>query len=172
MYDYVLQLGFEKETEKYVNYIKKRLKTNGILDQEKNWNPHITIDLYNCQSEQEFLTKVDNIVKKINKFQLQFNNLNHFNEKTLYMEPYNKEYLYEIKKMFDEGLDKYRLDKRRDKRYTPHVTLCTNDNIGDAKTIAEQIFIPFCGLVTDIWVYNPRVELIKSYQLMDDRHRY
>lgn len=81
---------------------------------------------------------MDNIVKKINKFQLQFKNLNHFNKKTLYMEPYNKEYLYEIKKMFDERLDKYRLDKRREKTYTPHVTLCTNDDISDAKKLLKK----------------------------------
>lgn len=35
MYDYVLQLGFEKETEKHVDNMKNLLSENGILDKEK-----------------------------------------------------------------------------------------------------------------------------------------
>lgn len=62
MYDYVLQYGFDKETQDYVQNIKNILKLNNVTDKERNWLPHITIDLYDCKNKDEFIEKVDKIV--------------------------------------------------------------------------------------------------------------
>ena len=51
MYDYVLQYGFDTESIYYIQCIKDYLKNNRIIDRERNWLPHITIDLYNCKNE-------------------------------------------------------------------------------------------------------------------------
>ena len=51
MYDYVLQYGFDKETQDYIQSIKNTLKSNNIEDKERNWLPHITIDLYDCKNK-------------------------------------------------------------------------------------------------------------------------
>lgn len=55
MYDYVLQYGFDTESKYYIQSIKDYLKNNRIIDREKNWFPHITIDLYNCKNEKNLL---------------------------------------------------------------------------------------------------------------------
>ena len=36
MYDYVLQYGFDKETQDYIQSIKNILKSNNIEDKERN----------------------------------------------------------------------------------------------------------------------------------------
>lgn len=68
MYDYVLQYGFDTESKYYIQSIKDYLKNNRIIDRERNWLPHITIDLYNCKNEKEFIDKLDIIVEKISAF--------------------------------------------------------------------------------------------------------
>ena len=93
MYDYVLQYGFDKDSHNKIQEIKSYLKTNGIQDRERGWLPHITIDLYNCQNQDEFIDNVDSIVKQVKQFDIQFKNLNDCNEETLYIEPYNKDIL-------------------------------------------------------------------------------
>lgn len=65
MYDYVLQLGFDKKAEDYVQSIKNTLKENNVIDKEKNWRPHVTIDLYDWDDLEEFINAVDEIGKKI-----------------------------------------------------------------------------------------------------------
>ncbi len=165
MYDYVLQLGFDKETENYIQNIKNTLKENNIVDKEKNWRPHITIDLYNCSDQKQFIEMIDEIIEKIKSFEIEFNNLNNFDEETLYIEPFNKTELYEIKTIFDSQLNKCRLEKRLNRTYKPHVTLCTNDDLTKAKLISEDKFKPFIGKVSYLWVYNPKVELIKEYRI-------
>lgn len=45
MYDYVLQYGFNIESEKCIQSIKDYLKSNKIKDRERNWFSHIAIDL-------------------------------------------------------------------------------------------------------------------------------
>lgn len=168
MYDYVLQLGFDEETQNYVESIKNILKTNNIQDRERNWLPHITIDLYNCKDENEFISKIDNIIYSINSCNIQFKNLNNFNQETLYIEPYNKDELYNIKKLFDNYLDMYRLEKRKLRIYKPHVTLCTNDDLIPAYEIVTKDFAPFNGKVKYLWVYNQKMDLIKQYILKDN----
>ena len=69
--------------------------------------PHITIDLYNCKNEKEFIDKLDVIVEKISAFNIEYKNLNTCNNETLYIESYNKEILME--------LNNYMLEKRREK---------------------------------------------------------
>ena len=88
MYDYVLQYGFDKETEQFVQSIKNYLKENKIKDEERNWLPHITIDLYNCKDQETFINKLDNIISNIKRFNVRFINLNDFNGKILYIEPF------------------------------------------------------------------------------------
>lgn len=65
MYDYVLQYGFDTESKYYIQSIKDYLKNNRIIDRERNWLPYITIDLYNCKNEKEFIDKLDVIVEKL-----------------------------------------------------------------------------------------------------------
>ena len=55
MYDYVLQYGFDIESENNIQNIKKYLKNNNIKDKERKWRPHITIDLYDCTNQNEFI---------------------------------------------------------------------------------------------------------------------
>ena len=66
MYDYVLQYGFDIESENNIQNIKKYLKNNNIKDKERKWRPHITIDLYDCTNQNEFIIKIWNSLKSIN----------------------------------------------------------------------------------------------------------
>lgn len=166
MYDYVIQLSFQKEIRQKIQNIKEILKKNKVIDKERDWKPHITIDLYNCSNEIEFISKLDLIVRKIRAFNIKFDNLNNFNEETLYIEPFNKQKLYEIKSLFDSELEIYRLEHRKKRIYRPHITLCTNDNLTKAKKIADEIFEPFEANIKYLWVYNQNMDLIKEYELI------
>ena len=165
MYDYVLQLGFDKQTEDFIQNIKNTLKEKNVIDKEKNWRPHITIDLYNCDNEKLFIKHVDRVINNIKMLNIEFNNLNNFDDKTLYIEPFNKNDLKKIKALFDISLSKFRLENRKNRIYKPHVTLCTNDDLSSAIKISEDMFKPFVGKVAYLWIYNPQVNLIKEYSL-------
>lgn len=165
MYDYVLQYGFDKVTQEYIQNIKNILKLNNVKDREKNWLPHITIDLYDCKNKNEFIEQLDNIVKTINSFNIEFRNLNNFDNETIYIEPYNKENLINLKSIFDEKLKPYMLERRLTRIYKPHVTLCTNNDLSIAYKIANENFSPFSGKIKYIWCYNPNMELQKGYIL-------
>mgnify|MGYP004627036921 FL=1 len=165
MYDYVLQYGFDIESKYYIQSIKDYLKNNRIIDRERNWLPHITIDLYNCKNEKEFIDKLDVIVEKISAFNIEFKNLNTCNNETLYIEPYNKEILMELKQYFNTELNNYMLEKRRERKYIPHATLCTSDTLDKSIQLANQKFNPFISTIKYIWVYNRDMQLIKEYNL-------
>lgn len=165
MYDYVLQYGFDTESKYYIQSIKDYLKNNRIIDRERNWLPHITIDLYNCKNEKEFIDKLDVIVEKISAFNIEFKNLNTCNNETLYIEPYNKEILMELKQYFNTELNNYMLEKRRERRYIPHAILCTSDTLDKSIQLANQKFNPFISTIKYIWVYNRDMQLIKEYNL-------
>ena len=165
MYDYVLQYGFDTESKYYIQSIKDYLKNNRIIDREKNWLPHITIDLYNCKNEKEFIDKLDVIVEKISAFNIEFKNLNTCNNETLYIEPYNKEILMELKQYFNTELNNYMLEKRRERKYIPHATLCTSDTLDKSIQLSNQKFNPFISTIKYIWVYNRDMQLIKEYNL-------
>lgn len=147
MYDYVLQYGFDTESKYYIQSIKDYLKNNRIIDSERNWLPHITIDLYNCKNEKEFIDKLDVIVEKISAFNIEFKNLNTCNNETLYIEPYNKEILMELKQYFNTELNNYMLEKRRERKYIPHATLCTSDTLDKSIQLANQKFNPFISTI-------------------------
>lgn len=147
MYDYVLQYGFDTESKYYIQSIKDYLKNNRIIDRERNWLPHITIDLYNCKNEKEFIDKLDVIVEKISAFNIEFKNLNTCNNETLYIEPYNKEILMELKQYFNTELNNYMLEKRRERKYIPHATLCTSDTLDKSIQLANQKFNPFISTI-------------------------
>ena len=127
--------------------------------------PHITIDLYNCKNEKEFIDKLDVIVEKISAFNIEFKNLNTCNNETLYIEPYNKEILIELKQYFNTELNNYMLEKRRKRKYIPHATLCTSDTLDKSIQLANQKFNPFISTIKYIWVYNRDMQLIKEYNL-------
>ena len=165
MYYYVLQYGFDTESKYYIQSIKDYLKNNRIIDRERNWLPHITIDLYNCKNEKEFIDKLDVIVEKISAFNIEFKNLNTCNNETLYIEPYNKEILMELKQYFNTELNNYMLEKRRERKYIPHATLCTSDTLDKSIQLANQKFNPFISTIKYIWVYNRDMQLIKEYNL-------
>ena len=71
MYDYVLQYGFNREMQNTIQEIKNCLKENGVEDKERNWLPHITIDLYNCKNRDEFINKLDKIIENIDCFRFE-----------------------------------------------------------------------------------------------------
>lgn len=127
--------------------------------------PHITIDLYNCKNEKEFIDKLDVIVEKISAFNIEFKNLNTCNNETLYIEPYNKEILMELKQYFNTELNNYMLEKRRERKYIPHATLCTSDTLDKSIQLANQKFNSFISTIKYIWVYNRDMQLIKEYNL-------
>lgn len=166
MYDYVLQYGFDKETENFVQSIKGYLKENKIKDKERNWLPHITIDLYNCKDQEVLISKLDYIIKDIKTFEVIFKNLNDFDSKTLYIEPFDAKEIITLKQIFNKELDEFRLEHRRNRAYKPHITLCTNDNINqETYNLAHNIFYPFVAKIEYIWVYNQNMKLIKEYKL-------
>lgn len=168
MYDYVLQYGFNKETEKKIQYIKDYLKDNKIKDRERNWLPHITIDLYDCANRNEFIEKVDEIVSKIKCFEFECENLNDFDKETLYIEPLNKQRLLELKVIFDNALNDYRKQNRIYRVYRPHITLCTNDSINqNLYDLAHNVFRKINVKVEYIWIYNQNMDLIKEYKLKE-----
>lgn len=109
---------------------------------------------------------MDAIIKKIKQIDIEFKNLNDFEKETLYIEPFKKEELLKLKKVFDEKLKDYRLENRKERIYMPHVTLCTNDLI-EEKTyeLANKKFKPFSTKIKYIWIYNQQMDLIKEYQL-------
>lgn len=165
MYDYVLQYGFDAESKAYIKGIKDYLKNNGIIDRERNWLPHITIDLYNCNNQDEFINKLDVIIENINVFEVEFKKLNTCNNETLYMEPYNKEKLMELKQYFNLKLSNYMLEKRRERKYIPHATLCTSDTLEKSIQLANEKFNSFKSTIKYIWVYDRDMQLIKEYIL-------
>lgn len=165
MYDYVLQYGFDSETQSYIQSIKDYLKNSGIKDRERNWLPHITIDLYNCENKEEFIGKLDIIMETIEEFKIHFKNLNSCNEETLYIEPYNKDELMKLKQFFNKELYDYMIEKRKTRNYIPHATLCTSDTLEKSIQLAKDKFNPFVAKVKYIWVYNRSMELIKVYNL-------
>lgn len=165
MYDYVLQYGFDTKTQNSIQEIKNCLKENSVKDRERNWLPHITIDLYNCKDEGKFIERIDKIIEKIKNFEIECKNLNNFDEETLYIEPYNKEKLMKLKSIFDKELTEYRLEKRRNREYRPHITLCTNDNLTKAKEISNVKFKSFIARIEYLWVYDYNMKLIKEYKL-------
>ena len=166
MYDYVLQYGFGKDTENFIQSIKNYLKENKIKDEERNWLPHITIDLYNCKDKEIFINKLDKIISNINQFKIRCINLNDFDAKTLYVEPFDTKELIRLKQIFNQELDEYRLKNRKNRIYKPHITLCTNDNINqNTYDLAHHIFHSFVATINYIWVYNKNMELIKEYEL-------
>lgn len=165
MYDYVLQYGFDIESQNYIQRIKDHLKNNGIQDRERNWLPHITIDIYDCRDKYEFISKLDTILKGIKEFEIEFKNLNNFNNETLYIEPYNKEELIDLKQFFNKELNNYMLEKRKERKYNPHATLCTSDTLDKSIQLANEKFHPFIAKIKYIWVYNRDIELIKQYNL-------
>lgn len=166
MYDYVLQYGCDKDTEQFIQSIKNYLKENNIKDEERNWLPHITIDLYNCKDQETFIKKLDNIISNIKEFKVRFKNLNDFDARTLYIEPFDTKELITLKQLFNQNLDEYRLENTRNRIYKPHITLCTNDHI-DQNTydLAHNIFHSFVGKIKYVWVYNQNMDLIKKYEL-------
>ena len=166
-YDYVLQLGFDKQTENYIQHIKDTLKANNIRDRQKNWRPHITIDMYNCDDEKLFIEKVENIVSNIKAENLACKNLNNFDNETLYIEPFNKEGLQNIKHIFNDGLAEFRLQSRINREYKPHITLCSTDNIAGAIEISTLLFKPFECKAEYLWIYTPAVKLVKEYKLFE-----
>ncbi len=166
MYDYVLQYGFDKETEQFIKSIQNYLKENKIKNEERNWLPHITIDLYDCKDQETFINKLDNMISNINRFKIRCINLNDFDAKTLYIEPFDTKELIRLKQLFNQELDAYRLENTRNRIYKPHITLCTNDNINqNTYDLAHNIFHSFVGEIKYIWVYNQNMELIKEYEL-------
>lgn len=165
MYDYVLQYGFDIVSQNYIQSIKEYLKNNGIKDREREWLPHITIDLYNCKDQDEFINKLDTIIGQIKGFDVEFKNLNSFYNETLYIEPYNKNKLMDLKEFFNKELTEYMIEKRRERKYNPHATLCTTDTLEKAIQLANEKFNPFTSTIKYIWVYNRDMELIKKYNL-------
>ena len=165
MYDYVLQYGFDIESQNYIQSIKKYLKDNGIEDKERNWLPHITIDLYNCKNQHEFINKLDTIIEDIKEFYIDFKTLNTCNDETLYIEPYNKKQLMNLKQFFNKELNTYMLEKRKERKYIPHATLCTSDTLNKSIKLANDKFSAFTAKIEYIWIYNSDMELIKEYNL-------
>ena len=165
MYDYLLQYGFDIKSQSYIQDIKEYLKNNGIQDKERKWLPHITIDLYDCKNQDEFINKLDEIIENIKEFDIEFKNLNTFNNETLYLEPYNKEKLMYLKKIFNQELNNYMLEKRIERKYMPHATLCTSDMLDKSISLAREKFSLFTARIEFIWVYNQKMELIKQYKL-------
>ena len=167
MYDYVLQYGFDKETQDYIQSIKDTLKSNNVVDRERKWLPHITIDLYDCKNKNEFIEKLDQIIQNISSFNIEFRNLNDFDNETLYIELYNKDNLMNLKSIFDEELKLYRLERRLKRVYRPHITLCTNSDLSIAYKVTNENFLSFTGTIRYIWCYNQDMELLKEYILKD-----
>lgn len=91
--------------------------------------------------------------------------MNTCNNETLYIEPYNKEILMELKQYFNTELNNYMLEKRRERKYIPHATLCTSDTLDKSIQLANQKFNPFISMIKYIWVYNRDMQLIKEYNL-------
>ena len=168
MYDYVLQYGFDTDSQNVIQKIKDYLKNNGIKDREREWLPHITIDIYDCKNQEEFIEKLDLVIQKVKPFDVEFKNLNNCNGETLYIEPYEDKKLMELKVFFDKELNEYMLEHRRTRKYIPHATLCTSDYLEKSIKLANEKFLPFVAKVECIWVYNNEMNLIKEYRLRNE----
>lgn len=99
--------------------------------------------MYDCKNKNIFIEKLDKIVQNISSFNMEFRNLNNFDNETLYIEPYNKDNLMNLKSIFDQELKPYRLERRLKRVYKPHVTLCTNNDLSTAYKIANEEFSTF-----------------------------
>lgn len=91
--------------------------------------------------------------------------MNNCNEETLYIEPYNKKELMDLKQLFDKELNNYMIEKRKERKYIPHATLCTSNALDKSIQLANERFNSFVAKIKYIWVYNMDMELIKEYRL-------
>ena len=52
----------------------------------------------------------------------------------------------ELKQYFNTELNNYMLEKRRERKYIPHATLCTSDTLDKSIQLANQKFNPLYRL--------------------------
>jgi len=165
MYDYVLQFGFDNESQFKVQEIRNHIRQNGFVDRQRGWLPHITIDMYKCKNQNQFIEIVDEIVKGLKRFEIKMDRLDDFFNEYLHIKPEPIKTLAKIKQQFDKQLNDYMLASRRTKEYTPHISLSQNDELEKSQEVAMEKFVPWNATVCKIWVYNKNMQLVKEYKL-------
>ena len=171
MYDYVLQFGLDDESSKKVQVIRNHIRLEGFLDKQRGWLPHITIEKYNCSNRNEFISRVEKVVSKISKFNINLFSFGTFDNGTLFITPTPADNLVKYKNMFDEELSTMKVPSKHD-GYNPHVTLCTNDHLEQSKVAAFEKFKPFSATVTKVWIYTENMVLVKEFELLDNTNNH
>lgn len=165
MYDYVLQFGFDGESQFKVQEIRNHIRQSGFIDRQRGWLPHITIDMYNCKDKEEFIEKIDKIVENLQQFEIKMEKIDNFFNEYLHIAPSPAEKLQKIKQQFDVALGNYMLSSRKEKEYKPHITLSQNDELEQSQKVAMEKFLPWRATVCKVWMYNEKMQLIKQWTL-------
>ena len=171
MYDYVLQFGLDDESTKKVQVIRNHIRLCGFIDKQRGWPPHITIEKYNCNNRNEFVERVEKVVSKLSKFDIDLNSFGKFSNGTLFITPTPADNFVKAKELFDEELGSMKVPSKYD-NYNPHVTLCTNDHFEQSKVAAFQKFKPFTATVTKVWIYTENMVLVKEFELLDNTNNH
>ena len=162
-YDYVLQFGLDRLSQAYVQNIRNRIRQNDLVDRQRGWLPHITIDKYKCKEEDKIVEIIDSVVEGIYEIPFAVEEFGNFDGETLYLKPSNIEEFQIVKETFDKALKNYKV-KGRD-TYNPHITLCTNDKLEESIDVVMSIFSSFSGYACKLWLYDEKMCLIKEWLL-------
>ena len=166
MYNYVIQIALDRTSQTYVQNLRNCIRQNNIVDRQRGWLPHITVDKYNCKNEKNLINKITEIVSDIKVFKFNVSGFSSFSGETLYLKPDKLDEIIELKNKFDKGLSRYRLSKElRRKEYNPHITICTNDRLEDSIQVLMNYFSSFEVFVSKIWLYTEDMRLVKEWEL-------
>ncbi len=164
MYDYVLMLGLDSASTKKIQTIKNHVRVCGFLDKQRGWPPHITVDHYNYENRNDFILKIDEVVKELKGFETDCFTLGKFSNGTLYIIPAPTVKFEEIKASFDAAVGEFKVPNKYES-YTPHITICTNDNLEQSKVAALEKFNPFTARVSKVWLYTENMVLVKEWDI-------
>ena len=170
MYDYVMMLLFDEDSEIRIRKMKDFLKRNKITSREKPWAPHITVDLYQGITKELLIEKTDHLTETLRMFPVIFETIDNFHQRVLFLKPEAKAEFWQIKQKADELLGKYRVRPDDGESYVPHVTLAINKDIREATELIQAEFRPFSGEISYLALYQRNMELVKLYRLAED-HR-
>ncbi|MBE6123980.1 MAG: 2'-5' RNA ligase family protein [Erysipelotrichaceae bacterium] len=161
--EYVLQFGFDIKSQKKIQKIKNYLRLKGIVDKQRGWFPHITLNLYQIDDLDKFIEIIDKFVGNISSFEVICSSLGNFRQETLFINPNSKEDFESIKNIFDKKLKKYVIPD--DRPYSPHITVCTNSMFEKSEELTRKKFKKMKVNVCKIWLFDEKVNLIKEWKL-------
>lgn len=173
-YDYAVYIVFDDAVNKNIQKIKNTLVNNNFPTTEKPWPPHITIDLYNNISLEEVKFLTQKMAKETMPFAFEFDALNTFGNKVLFLQPNQKEKFEQIKQKFNLTFKSYRIDEliKQHQTYSPHATLSIFNDVMPAKQFLESDFQPIKAVANKFAIYRKDMSLVEvfEFEAKKDKH--